>query len=473
MTTDDDRNILEEVLERGTIRVSVMDTEAASGLEGFFLDLSRALGAAVFGDPKAIDLVEEDFPDSFDSVANGIVDVSAQGTIPNLARDASRDVDFSPTIFVSEQKLLVPDDSGIESLADLSGFTVGTNSEANNQSLINALSEDGVSGVETIVFNSTAELFAAYDTGEINAVFAAQASIVSEIPNLSDPDNQRILDETIARTTATLVVDENQSEWADVVNWVTYTLIQAEDFGITSENVDDFLDSEDPAIRLFLGLDGNLGEALGLSNDFTVNVIKAVGNYEEVYQRNFDEDLLPRGLNALVEDGGILLSNPFAGVVQPEIDDITYDLSWEGENGYTMKGLFSFSSELEGSLITEDDLTDMQLAFFEPDGTLLQVFDYDFPNPDTSGEFNFNFDSAIDRVLRSGESDTDTGFDLGIDFEGGETGISFFTGDDDAPGFPAGIIALGDTSTPFSTDPLDRGGEVVAFLAEPFEVSEI
>jgi len=98
----------------------------------------------------------------------------------------------------------------------------------------------------------------------------------------------------------------------------------------------------------------------------------------------------------------------------------------------------------------------------------LQEFDYDFPNPDTSGEFNFNFDSATDTVLQSGESDSDEGFDLGIDFAAGETGTSFFTGDDDAPGFPAGIIALGDTNTPFSTDPLDQGGELIASLADSF-----
>ena len=165
--------------------------------------------------------------------------------------------------------------------------------------------------------------------------------------------------------------------------------------------------------------------------------------------------------------------NPSTSLLETAPTDIIYDLSWEGENGYTMKGLFSFNSELEGSLINADDLTDMQLAFFEPDGTLLQVFDYDFPNPDTSGEFNFNFDSAIDQVLRFGESDTPTGFDLGIDFQGGESGIGFFTGDDDQPAFPAGIITLGDADPPNPTELLDQGGEVVAFLAEPFEVSEI
>ncbi len=138
-----------------------------------------------------------------------------------------------------------------------------------------------------------------------------------------------------------------------------------------------------------------------------------------------------------------------------------------------MQGAFSFSSELEGSIINEDDLINMQLAFFEPDGTLLQVFDYDFPNPDTSGEFNFNFDSDTDTVLQTGESDTDTGFDLGIDFAAGETGIGFFTGEDDEPAFPAGIIALVDANPPNPSDPLDQGGEVVASLAESFEFSEI
>ena len=172
-----------------------------------------------------------------------------------------------------------------------------------------------------------------------------------------------------------------------------------------------------------------------------------------------------------------LFQPPFELEVQNEPSTFNiYNLQWTGDNGYHVDGFFSFDSDLKGSLITENELKDLQLAFYNPSDELIQVFDYDFPNPDTSGEFNFNFDSATDTVLQSGDSDGETGFDLGIDFGAGESGIDFFSGEDDLPipGLPpGGTIGLSDANPPLSSDQLDRGGELIASLAEPLEVSDI
>ena len=154
---------------------------------------------------------------------------------------------------------------------------------------------------------------------------------------------------------------------------------------------------------------------------------------------------------------------PFLGIVS-KADAAVFDLFWSGDGGYTAKGNFSFSDEFLGEVVTENELDDLILSVFDPDGSLLQAFDYDFPNPDTSGEFNFNFDSLTSAVLQSGESDTINGFDLGVDFASGEVGVGFFSGEDDIPGFPSGgtIVLSLDNSSLEGSIILDQGGILVA-----------
>lgn len=158
----------------------------------------------------------------------------------------------------------------------------------------------------------------------------------------------------------------------------------------------------------------------------------------------------------------------------PKAEAADYDLFWEGNNDYSATGFFSFSDDLLGDLITEDDLSDFSLSIFNPAGTLLQAFDFD----SVEGEFNFNFDSATGTVLQTGGFDTSTGFDFGIDFGGGETGIDFYTASSLGT-FPDGTIILEEILVPFAEDPgefvgLDYGGTLIAqskSIPEPASIS--
>lgn len=157
----------------------------------------------------------------------------------------------------------------------------------------------------------------------------------------------------------------------------------------------------------------------------------------------------------------------------PKAEAASYNLSWTGNGDFTAEGMFSFDDDFLGGLVTATELDDFMISFFDPAGMELATFDYDFPNPDTSGEFNFNFDSATGEILQIGDFESADGFDLGIDFEGDETGLDFYTSDG-AEGFPpVGTIILdnnltpqgcelGTNASPTDCTTLDIGGELVA-----------
>ena len=311
-------SLLAEILDRGFLRVGVL--EGASGLSfleedgsfsGIGVDMTRAVAAALFDDPEAIEFVPQEFADSFANTANGIVDISAVA-VQNLTREATLDIDYGPIYFYDGVGVLVNADSGAESVADLDGFAIAA-LEASTAivSLEDAADDAGVAiAIET--FATIDEMFAAYDAGEVDGVSIVRSLLAARIPSLSDPNNQLILDDLPSNDPLGMLIPEDESEWADVVNWATYATFQAEAFGITSENVDAFLDSDDPSIERFLGLEGSLGEDLGLENDFAIDIIEGVGNYGEIYANNFDEAILPRGVNEIWTEGGLLFSPPFA-----------------------------------------------------------------------------------------------------------------------------------------------------------------
>jgi general L-amino acid transport system substrate-binding protein len=144
-------------------------------------------------------------------------------------------------------------------------------------------------------------------TTDISGLVVQQASA-------PDPGALRILDIVLSKEPLGPLSPQNDEQFAEIVRWVVYGLIQAEEFGITSANVDDFLTSSNPDIRRFLGVDGTLGATLNLPNDFMVTVIRAVGNYGEIFERHLGRDTvfgLERGINALWTNGGLLYSPPF------------------------------------------------------------------------------------------------------------------------------------------------------------------
>ncbi len=329
LTNNDNRNLLQEIKERGKVKLGVTGNspgfavqQANGEWQGFDIELGKAVAVAVFGDPNQLEVgVVQNFSQGFDDVANGAIDIFAAGITNNLVRDAARGVDFSPTYLYTGQDFLVRKDSGISFISDLNGRTIGlTSSTSGLQNIQDYITEIGGNFIPQI-FATTAEMFDAYNRGEIDAISTDQTIIAGLIPTLANPDDHKLLNDVISKEPLALAIDENQSAWGDLVRWVTYSLVQAEELGISSENIQNLVainTDSDPTnnstdeIRTFLGIDSNIGKGLGISNDFVVNIIKAVGNYGEIYKRNFNSSILGRDENELYLDYGLQYSPPFA-----------------------------------------------------------------------------------------------------------------------------------------------------------------
>ena len=244
----------------------------------------------------------------------------------NLVRDASLGIDFGPIYLYTGQGVLVRNDSGITVLPALNGRRVGVLEGATSlQNIQDKITELG-GDIIPVEFTTNDEMFAAYDDGDIDAVITDMTILNGRVQTLSNPKEHKILDDILSKEPLGLIIDENQSEWSDVVRWVTNALVQAEEYDITSKNIkrlmannldDDPNNDSDPVVRQFLGIEGNIGKVLGLPNDFVPNVIKAVGNYGEIYDRYFDSNLLPREQNELFSNFGLQYALPLGSEVSP------------------------------------------------------------------------------------------------------------------------------------------------------------
>nr|WP_265266470.1 transporter substrate-binding domain-containing protein [Spirulina subsalsa] len=231
-----------------------------------------------------------------------------------LSRDTELGLEFAPTIFYDRQAMMVRADSGITSLQDFQDKSVcveaGTTTELN---LMDSMRKAEIA-FETLTFEQSDPAYGAYLQGLCQGITSDQFILQARLRSVPNPEDHILLDITLSKEPLGPATINNDSAWFDVVKWVTFGLIEAEDLGITQDNVQEKLKSPDPRIRLFLGVEGNLGEEMGLSNDFMVNVIQAVGNYGEIYERNVGHNSpfnLPRGYNALWKDGGLMYSPPF------------------------------------------------------------------------------------------------------------------------------------------------------------------
>ncbi|MBE9159145.1 amino acid ABC transporter substrate-binding protein [Nodosilinea sp. LEGE 06152] len=281
---------------------------------GLDVDVCKAVAAAVLGDAEAVEYRRLDSTERFTALSGGEVDMLSRNTTWTISRDTSVGLEFAPTTFFDGQGMLVRADSGIETLEDFAGQAVcvetGTTTELN---LTDQMRQLGVE-FEPVVFQDADAAYAAYDEGRCEGMTSDKSQLVARRSTLPNPDEHVLLEVTMSKEPLGPVTTNNDSGWFDVVKWVTYGLIQAEEFGITSENVGTFEGTENPDIARFLGQEGTLGTDMGLPNDFMVQVITQVGNYGEVYERNVGADsefALERGQNALWSEGGLMYSPPF------------------------------------------------------------------------------------------------------------------------------------------------------------------
>jgi len=313
---------LQEVQERGELICGVNEqlpgfgsVNAQGEFEGFDVDVCRAIAAAVLGDANAVRFRPLSAQERFTAVQTGEVDVLARNTTWTSSRDTDVGLDFAPVTFFDGQGFMVRQDSGVESLEDLEGLRIGvqsgTTTELNLADVLGALNVQ----YEPVVFENADQLVRAYDQGAVDAWTTDKSGLASYLPTLQDPAAHRILDATISKEPLAPSVLQGDVQWKDAVSWIIYGLFNAEEYGVTSENVAEMAETSPiPDVQRLLGVEPEAVQQLGLEPTAIRTAIEQVGNYGEIYNRNLGPDTqfdIPRGLNALYTEGGLIYGMPF------------------------------------------------------------------------------------------------------------------------------------------------------------------
>jgi general L-amino acid transport system substrate-binding protein len=314
--------ITQRIIDRGELICGVNTGLAgfafqndAGEWEGFDVDVCRAVAVAVLGDATAVSFRPLQAGERQAAIQSGEIDMMSRNTTFTLSRDSVWGASFAPVTFYDGQGLMVTAASGITDLAGLEGLSIcvqsGTTTELN---LADAMSQAGISYTPS-VFAEADATWQAFVGGRCDAFTTDKSGLVAYQGSSEDPSLYSILEVTLSKEPLAPLSPQSDPQFADIIRWTVYGLIQAEEYGITSANVGDFLTSELPEIQRFLGQGENaIGSLYGIANDYMVAVVTQVGNYGEIYDRNLGPDTpfnLPRGLNGLWTDGGLMYSPPF------------------------------------------------------------------------------------------------------------------------------------------------------------------
>jgi general L-amino acid transport system substrate-binding protein len=281
---------------------------------GLDVDICRAIAAALFDNPDAVDYRNLNAKERFTALQTGDIDVLSRNTTWTASRDTANGFEFAPTVFYDGQGMMVRKDSGIKSLSDMKDASIcaqiGTTTELN---LADQMRKLNVS-YKPVTFEDINATFAAYQAKRCAGVTADRSALIARRSLLPKPDEHVILDNLLSQEPLAPAVLNGDSKWSDTVKWIVFSTIDAEQLGVTSQNLDEQAKSTNAEVKRFLGVEGEIGKGMGLSKDFAARVVKHVGNYGEIYERNLGSATkfnLPRGLNKLWKDGGIMYAPPF------------------------------------------------------------------------------------------------------------------------------------------------------------------
>jgi general L-amino acid transport system substrate-binding protein len=311
---------LKNTQKKGFVRCGVSqglpgfsNADASGNWTGVDVDICRAVAAAVLGDAGKVKFTPLSAKERFTALTSGEIDILSRNTTWTLSRDADIGLTFVGVNFYDGQGFMVRKDSGITSTSQfkdgISACTnIGTTTELNMRDFFTS---KGIS-YEPVAFEKADEVVAAYDAGRCDTYTTDKSGLAAQRTKMKDPDAHIVLPETISKEPLGPVVRQGDSVWEDLVRWSLNVMIEAEEYGITSQNADAMKTSENPQIKRLVGAEGELGAAFGLDNEWSLRIIKQVGNYGESYKRNIaDTGILPdRGPNELWTKGGILYVPP-------------------------------------------------------------------------------------------------------------------------------------------------------------------
>ena len=311
---------LDVVKKRGAVKCGV-----SQGLPGFSnpddkgnwsgidVDLCRAVAAAIFGDANKVKFVPLSAKERFTAIQSGEVDIIARNTTWSMHRDTGLGVDFRAVNYYDGQGFMVREDLGVTSAMELDGASLCTNQGTTTELNAADFFRSNKMQYEIVAFEKADEAVAAYNSGRCDAYTTDSSALYAQRLKLTDPKAHIVLPEIISKEPLGPAVRQGDDQWGDIVAWTHYATVTAEELGVTSKNADKMKSSKNPSVRRLLGLDGTFGANMGIRADWSLQIVKQVGNYGEIFERNVGVNTplaIKRGVNALWTDGGLQYAPP-------------------------------------------------------------------------------------------------------------------------------------------------------------------
>ena len=312
--------LLQQVKERGYLICGVnanlpgFSAQDESGnWSGLDVDFCKAVSAAIFGDATKVEYVGLNAAQRFPTLASGAIDLLARNTTWTISRDVNLMFEFAGVNYYDGQGFLIPTELGIKSAKGLNGAFVCITKETTSELNLNDYFAENNMAYRPIYVEGNKDAKAKLFAGECDVFTTDASGLASARSGAENPEDWIVLPEIISKEPLGPLVRQGDQEWEDVVRWTHFVMVNAEEVGITSRNVDDMLTAKSKEVKRILGVEGYIGPMLGLGMKFGYNIIKQVGNYGESYERNVGPNTplaLERGLNKLWKDGGVMYVPP-------------------------------------------------------------------------------------------------------------------------------------------------------------------
>ncbi|MDT8879289.1 amino acid ABC transporter substrate-binding protein [Halomonas saccharevitans] len=312
---------LDEVKERGELRCGVnvglsgfSSPDEDGTWQGLDVETCRGIAAAIFGDPEAVSFTPLTAKERFTALQSGEIDVLSRNTTWTATRDNSLGLNFTATTFYDGQGFMVAKDLGLEGPKQFDGASIciqsGTTHELN---LADYFPSRGID-IQTVTFDTPDQTAQGFASGRCDILTSDTSQLSALRLQLPEPGSVEILETLISKEPLGPVVRQGDDQWLDIVKWSIFAMVNAEELGVNSDNVDEMKATPpNPQVARLLGVDGDYGEQMGLENDWAYQLISHVGNYHEVFASTVGEDSpmqISRGVNALWNEGGILYAPP-------------------------------------------------------------------------------------------------------------------------------------------------------------------
>ncbi|MEW6639198.1 MAG: amino acid ABC transporter substrate-binding protein [Pseudomonadota bacterium] len=312
LNTIKDRGQLVCGVSTGLTGFSIADDKG--NWSGFDVDLCRALAAAIFNDASKVKFVPLNASERFNELKSGKIDVLSRNSTWTMSRETEFSLNFAGVTYYDGQGFMLRKTTrNVESALDLGGAKICVQAGTTTQTNLADYFRTNNLKYEEVKFTALADLVKAYDSGQCDVFTSDVSQLHSERANFAKPGDHVILPDVISKEPLGPVVRQGDDGWLEIVKWTHFAMLNAEELGVTSKNIDQALQSAKPDVKRLVGTDANYGEQIGLSNDWAARIIRLVGNYGEVYDRNLGVGSklgIPRGLNQLWNAGGIQYAPP-------------------------------------------------------------------------------------------------------------------------------------------------------------------